>query len=91
MARSKTLPPVDGPKRVVSNRKIGAELDRSIRSVTEPGKWVLLREFAEFPSQARGYRTRMKNLHGDNFEFTSSIESDGVGRLYARAIPGGQK
>lgn len=74
------------PKRMVIDRALGLELDRMLESIKTCGEWYLIGEFAESPLQARNYHTRMKRLHGERFRFSSSIESDGIGRLYARRI-----
>jgi hypothetical protein len=75
------------PKRTVIDRKKGLELDRLLESIRSPD-WFLLWEFQESPRQAYNYQTRMKKKHGSRFDFSASIEEDGVGRLYARLSSG---
>jgi hypothetical protein len=74
------------PKRTVIDRKKGLELDRLLESIRSCGEWFLLCEFQESPRQAYNYQTRMKKKHGSRFDFSASIESDGVGRLFARRL-----
>jgi hypothetical protein len=74
------------PKRTVIDRKKGLELDRLLESIQSCGEWFLLSEFKESPRQAYNYQTRMKKKHGSRFDFSASIEEDGVGRLFARRL-----
>lgn len=51
------------------------------------GRWYQLAEFDASPRRAYWYRARLKDeLSSKGFEFTASVESDGVGRLYARLV-----
>lgn len=89
MAKTKFQFEYRNPKRAVISRETGVELDRLFETLRDQNAsgWVVLKEFREFPRQARSYCNRMKSIHRGKGEFSSSIESDGVGRLYARLIP----
>lgn len=70
------------------SRSIGRQLNEQVEKLPARVKWTRIGQFPEKARQAHWFAARLRKQYGPKgYEFTSRIEADGVGRLYARLAP----